>query len=92
MGLIQQLYINRKNDVEENLKTLLKYNYYSQLISNIHEYKDQFLENNSKYLCLLKENEILIEYVDSVSCDLAVESFKFTKIKGKVNLFSFRIF
>ncbi len=86
MGLIQQLYVNRKNDKEENLKTLVKYNYYSQLISNIHEYKDQYLENNSKYLSLLKENETLIEYVDSVSCDLAVESFKFTKIKGKVRI------
>lgn len=84
MGLIQQLYINRKNDIEETLKTILKYNYYSQLISNIHEHKDKFLENNSKNICLLKENEILVEYVDSVSCDLAVEAFKFTKIKGKV--------
>ena len=43
--------------------------------------------NNYKYINSLKENEIFIEYVDSVSCEIALEAFKFLKIKGKVYFF-----
>ena len=69
------------------LNQILRDNFFNKIISTIKEFEDKFLFLNKASIELLKENEVLIEYVDSVSCDAAIESYRFLKIKGKVIIY-----
>ena len=69
------------------LNQILRDNFFNKIISTIKEFEDKFLILNKASIELLKENEVLIEYVDSVSCDAAIESYRFLKIKGKVIIY-----
>ena len=66
---------------------MLRDNCFNKLISTLKEHEDKFVSLNKAYCELLTEKEVLIEYVDSVSCDAAIESYRFLKIKGKVILY-----
>lgn len=84
--MIQLIYFKDNYFYQDELfKNLLRSYDYSQLITSLNEYREKFIAQNRECIEILKENEILIEFVDSVSCEIAVQVFKFLKIQGKVN-------
>ena len=85
--MIELIYVKREYKDANFLNQILRDNFFNKIISTIKEFEDKFLILNKASIELLKENEVLIEYVDSVSCDAAIESYRFLKIKGKVIIY-----
>jgi hypothetical protein len=71
------------------MKWLLRPTYYSHIITYFKSFDAKFMQSNSNTFRLLPANNILIEYVDSASCNIALEIFKNLKIRGNVSIKSY---
>lgn len=68
---------------DEAINKLLRQGYQSQITSYYESIEAPFRKTNFNHIKLLNENEAIIEYVDSASCELAIQIFKDLTIKGR---------